>query len=125
MERNCKELPDGVEEDVTKEQADCKQSKSIVQLISGMGGCNEYDGHQARVCECVPKDKVEDKMERVFRNFYKKFNAEGADKVKGLLEKAKGKRAVFNKILYSLVKKYPAAIKKKEVEMPDPMKMDL
>ena len=65
-----------------------------------------------------PKEKVEDKMERVFRNFYKKFNAEGVDKVKGLLEKAKGKRAVFNKILYSLVKKYPAAIKQKEVEMP-------
>lgn len=38
--------------------------------------------------------------------------------VKGLIEKAEGKRAVFNKILNGLVKKYPAAIKKKEIEMP-------
>jgi len=38
-----------------------------------MSGCNEYDGQlqQRRVCECVEKDKLEEKMERVLRNFYK------------------------------------------------------
>jgi hypothetical protein len=57
-------------------------------------------------------------MERVIRNFYKKFNPEGISKVKGLVEKADGKRSIFNKILYGLVKKYPEAIKKRVLEMP-------
>jgi len=132
MEKNCKELPDSADEwdsmsgeEIKKEQDECGKMKSIVALLGNMGGCNEYDEHQRRTCECVDKDKVGDKMERVFRNFYKKFNPEGAEKVKGLVEKVQGKRSIFNKILYGLVKKYPAAIKKKELEMPDPMKMDL
>ncbi|KAL7533655.1 hypothetical protein ACHAWF_004577 [Thalassiosira exigua] len=162
MEKGCEELPDAgdalddmTEEEVKKEQDECNKTKSIVDLLANMGGCNEYDAHQRRNCECVDKAKVEDKMERVLRNFYKKFQPDGMEKgkiaiafislfsfnverdnemrsitnnnlsVKGLLEKAKGKRSVFNKILNGLVKKYPDAIKKKVVEVPDPLKMDL
>lgn len=129
MEKSCKELPDSEgdlsNDEIKKEQEECTKMKSIVDMIGKIGGCNVYDNHQRQHCECIDKAKVGDKMERVMRNFYKKFNPDGIDKVKGLIEKTNGKRAVFNKILYGLVKKYPAAVKKVVPEVPDIMKMDL
>jgi len=132
MEESCKELPDSAaslnsmsEEEIRKEQEECGKMKSLILLLGNMGGCSERDAQQRRSCECVEKDKVGEKMERLLRNFYKKFNPEGMDKVEGLLKKVDGKRSIFNYILYGLVKKYPASIKKKVVEVPDPSKMDL
>ena len=72
MEKSCDEAG--------SEKEDCGKMKSIVSLIGKMGGCNEYDSYQRQNCECVDKGKVEDKMERVLRNFYKKFNPGGIDK---------------------------------------------
>ena len=106
------------EEEIKKEKDECGSMKSVVALIGKFSGCKEYDMHQRTACECVDKGKVREKMERVIRNFYKKFNPEGISKVKGLVEKADGKRSIFNKILYGLVKKYPEAIKKRVLEMP-------
>lgn len=133
MERGCEDLSDLTaeekesmsEEDTKKEKEECGKMKGIVELIGNMGGCTEYDSHQRSHCECVDKDKQGDKMERVLRNFYRKFNPEAVDKVKGLLQRAGGKRSIFNKILHGLVKKHPEAIKKQELKMPDPMNMDL
>jgi len=119
------ELLSMTDEEIEKEKEDCARTKSIVSLIGKFGGCNEFDNYQQRACECVDGGKVDEKMERLFRSFYKKFNPEGVSKVKGLLEKAGGKRSIYNKILYGLVKKYPDAIKKKVVEMPASFKMDL
>ena len=45
--------------------------------------------------------------------------------MKGLVTKADGKRSMFSKILYGLVKKYDGAIKKTVPETIDPLKMDL
>jgi hypothetical protein len=106
------------EEEIKKEKDECGSMKSVVALMGKFNGCKEYDMHQRTSCECVDKGKVREKMERVIRNFYKKFNPEGISKVKGLVEKADGKRSIFNKILYGLVKKYPEAIKKRVLEMP-------
>lgn len=136
MAKGCEELPgipagklDSMSaSNVEKEKEACDKTKGIVDLITNMGGCQEFESHQRAHCDCVEKDKLEGKMERVLRNFYKKFNPDGIDKVKGLVKKADGKRANFNKILYSLVKKYPDAIKKKKTDMQgmmDGMKMDL
>lgn len=106
------------DDDINKEKDECRSTKGIVALLGNISGCKEYDMHQRIVCECVDKEKVGEKMERVLRNFYKKYNPDGSSKVKGLLDKTAGKRSIFNKILYGLVKKYPDAIKKKELEMP-------
>jgi hypothetical protein len=126
MEKGCDTLSDYStaelesmsDDEINKEKDDCRSTKGIVALLGNISGCKEYDMHQRIVCECVDKDKVGDKMERVLRNFYKKYNPDGSSKVKGLLDKTAGKRSIFNKILYGLVKKYPDAIKKKELEMP-------
>ncbi|KAL3826877.1 hypothetical protein ACHAXA_000845 [Cyclostephanos tholiformis] len=112
-------------EEIKKEKDGCMRTKSIVQMIGKFGGCKEFDMLQRSACECVDGDKVGEKMGRLFRSFYKKFNPEGVSKVKGLLEKANGKRSMYNKILYGLVKKYPDSIKKKVLEMPASFKMDL
>ena len=133
MDEGCTELPGLTpeeassmsEDDKQKETEECKKTTGIVKLLANMSGCNEYDGQQRRVCECVEKDKLEEKMERVLRNFYKKYNPDGIDKVKGLVSKANGKRPMFSKILYGLVKKYDGAIKKTKPETIDPLKMDL
>ena len=133
MEKSCTELPDLTSDealnmsadDKQKETEECNKMKGMVSLMNNIGGCNEYDMHQRRTCECIDKEKVVDKMERVLRNFYKKFNPDGVNKVKALVEKTDGKRAMFTKILYGLVKKYPDAIKKKVPDIIDPMKMDL
>lgn len=136
MEKGCEELSDYsptdlesmTEEKIKEAKDECSSTKGIVALLGKISGCKEYDMHQRIVCECVDKEKVHEKMERVLRNFYKKFSPEGSLKVKGLVEKAAGKRSIFNKIMYGLVKKYPEAIKKKELEMPDylkDLKMDL
>lgn len=133
MEKSCTELSDLTSDEASslsaddkqKETEECNKMKGIVSLMNTIGGCNEYDMHQRRTCECIDKEKVVDKMERVLRNFYKKFNPDGVNKVKALVEKTDGKRAMFTKILYGLVKKYPDAIKKKVPDIIDPMKMDL
>lgn len=122
MERGCEELPAlGIddkeamdEEELAEEKETCMRMKGLIKLMSDMGGggCAEFEFHQQSHCECVEKDKLEGAMEKVLRAFYKKFHPASVKKVEGLLEKAAGRRTVFNKILYTLVKKYPAAIKK-------------
>lgn len=134
MEKSCKELPDSskeeledmLEEEIEKEREECDSTTKLMILLGEMAGCGAYDAHQHIHCQCVEKGKVEENMERVLRAFYEEYNPDAVDKVKGLLEKTKGKkRSVFNKILMSLVNHYPAALTKKEPEMPDPIKEDL
>ncbi|KAL9187758.1 hypothetical protein ACHAXT_006136 [Thalassiosira profunda] len=128
MAKGCEELPDSKgksdmsADEIKTEQDECNKMKGIVDLLGKLGGCREYDAFQRQNCDCIAKDKVKEKMERVLRNFYKKFSPEGIDKVPALVEKTSGKRAMFNKILNSLVAKYPAAVKKKTVSLEDMMK---
>jgi len=135
MKKSCEDLPgldpdalaSMTEEEVAKEKENCDRVKGIVDLLGNMGGCKEREALQRKSCECVEKTKLESKMERVLRNFYKKYNPEGVDKVPALMEKTDGKRTKFTHILMNLVKKYPEAIKKKVPETPDrnTVKMDL
>mmetsp|Transcript_689 Transcript_689/g.1442 ORF Transcript_689/g.1442 Transcript_689/m.1442 type:complete len:253 (+) Transcript_689:113-871(+) len=122
MEEACESLPansqhvleDMTEEETEKEKEMCDRARQLMILYGQMSGCGPYDAHQSLHCECVAKEKVDEKRERVLTEFYKEYNPESVNKVKGLVEKAKGKkRAVFNNILMGLVKKYPAAIQKK------------
>jgi len=94
MDTACEELPDSAnmldsmsKEEIQEEKDGCSKTKGIVELLSGMGGCQEFDSHQRGHCECVEKDKSAAKMERVLRNFYKKFNPDGVGKGKFYHEK--------------------------------------
>lgn len=116
------------EEEIEKEREECDSTTKLMILLGEMAGCGAYDAHQHIHCQCVEKGKVEENMERVLRAFYEEYNPDAVDKVKGLIEKTRGKkRSVFNKILMSLVNHYPAALTKTEPEpeMPDPIKEDL
>jgi len=126
MTKSCDELPglaasyeekqDLTEEEAAKETDNCQKMVGLVKIIRGMNGCREFEMYQMRNCECVAKNKFAANMERVLRNFYKKYKPDGIGKVNSLVEKADGKTANFAIILKQLITKYPAAIKRKKVE---------
>lgn len=90
MKNSCDELPglaasyeekqDLTEEEVAEESESCHKMVGLVKLIRGMNGCREYEMFQMRNCECVAKDKLVANMERVLRNFYKKYKPDGIGK---------------------------------------------
>mmetsp|Transcript_50610 Transcript_50610/g.107808 ORF Transcript_50610/g.107808 Transcript_50610/m.107808 type:complete len:260 (-) Transcript_50610:44-823(-) len=126
LERGCEELPDverdepldGMYEDfahIEEERRECNEQKAFLVLLVQMGGCGAYDAHQHLSCGCVEKKKLDEGREKLLRSFYEEYNPDGVGKVKGLVEKARGKkRSAFGKILVGLVNKYPDAVKRKE-----------
>lgn len=90
----------------------CTQSGNILQLMVKMdNNCQKFDQDQYTHCECVPKNRVGDKRERVLRNFYKKHQPESVSKVPGLAKKA-DTQSKFVGLLLKLVKKYPQCVQK-------------
>ena len=92
-----------------EEKSKCEKSASINDIMVKMDGCQRFDQLQSKHCECVPKDKVQTKRERVIRAFYKKFNPENVDKVSGLIQKVDTTAKMVG-LLLKLYKKYPAVI---------------
>ena len=91
----------------------CESSSSMNQILVQLDNCQKYDAAQASHCECVPKEDVSNKRERVLRAFYKKFNPEAMDKVPGLAAKADTPAKMVG-LLLRLYKKYPTVIKKRK-----------
>lgn len=95
-----------------EEKKQCEQSVSISKLMVQMEqSCKKYDDAQRSHCECVPKQEVPGKRERVLRAFYNKFNRESIDKVEGLAKKADTSTKMVG-LLLKLYKKYPEVIQK-------------
>lgn len=93
------------------EKSKCEKSASINDIMVKMDGCQRYDQEQYKHCECVPKDLVQNKRERVIRAFYKKYNPESVDKVSGLMQKVDTTAKMVG-LLLKLYKKYPSVIQK-------------
>lgn len=108
MDKACREITND------EERRKCNDSKSLTKMMMSVGGCDEFKSHQSANCECAVKSKAFEKRKRVLRNFYKKFNPEGIDKVDALAAKAAVKVATFAGLLRSLVAKYPKAIKQEK-----------
>jgi Group XII secretory phospholipase A2 precursor (PLA2G12) len=89
----------------------CEKSSSINELMVKMDNCQRYEQQQYTHCECVPKDTVQSKRERVIRAFYKKFNPENIDKVAVLVQKVDTPAKMVG-LLLKLYKKYPDVIQK-------------
>jgi hypothetical protein len=89
----------------------CEKSSSINELMVKMDNCQRYDQEQQSHCECVSKDMVQKKRERVIRAFYKKFNPESIDKVASLIQKVDTPAKMVG-LLMKLYKKYPDVIQK-------------
>ena len=101
----CVDMPD---ED---QKSKCEKSASINDILVKMDRCQRYDQEQYKHCECVPKNEVQKKRERVIRAFYKKYNPENIDKVSGLVEKVDTPAKMVG-LLLKLYKKYPTVIQK-------------
>ena len=89
---------------------ECKKGSDLNSMLLGLGGCGLYDQGQYEACECVPKDKREEKRAGALRSFYKKFAPEALDKVDALAKKVESSAklaAVFRKLHV----KYPKSIK--------------
>jgi hypothetical protein len=94
-----------------EQKSKCEKSASINDIMVKMDGCQRYDQEQYKHCECVPKDSVQKKRERVIRAFYKKYNPENVDKVSGLIQKVDTTAKMVG-LLLKLYKKYPTVIQK-------------
>ena len=94
-----------------EEKSKCEKSSSINDIMVKMDGCQRYDQEQYQHCECVAKDSVQTKRERVIRAFYKKYNPESVDKVSGLMQKVDTTAKMVG-LLLKLYKKYPSVIQK-------------
>lgn len=94
-----------------EQKSKCEKSASINDIMVKMDGCQRYDQEQYKHCECVPKDSVQKKRERVIRAFYKKYNPENVDKVSGLVQKVETTAKMVG-LLLKLYKKYPSVIQK-------------
>lgn len=96
---------------------ECKKGYDMNSLLMGLGGCSMYDQGQYGACECVRKEKREERRAAALRSFYKKYAPESVDKVDALAKKVESTAklaAVFRK----LHAKYPESIK---VEVDDEM----
>lgn len=94
-----------------EQKSKCEKSASINDIMVKMDGCQRYDQEQYKHCECVAKDSVQKKRERVIRAFYKKYNPENVDKVSGLVQKVDTTAKMVG-LLLKLYKKYPSVIQK-------------
>lgn len=95
----------------------CTQGASLNNMMLGLGGCQGYDQSQFGACECVKKEKVEEKRASALRAFYKKFAPGQVDKTDALAKKVDSSSkmaALFRKLHI----KYPDSIK---VEIDDEM----
>lgn len=71
-----------------------------------LGGCQKYDQQQYQNCDCVSKEKVEEKRGAALRSFYKKYGADdAASKVDGLVKKA-DTTSKFAGLFMKLIEKY-------------------
>jgi hypothetical protein len=79
-------------------------------MMLQFGGCQKYDQAQYGACECVKKEKREEKRAAALRSFYKKFAPDGVDKVDALAKKvdSTSKLAALFRKLHT---KYPESIK--------------
>ena len=94
-----------------EDKAKCEKSNTINELMMKLDNCQRYEQEQYTHCECVPKDTVQSKRERVIRAFYKKFNPENVEKVAALVQKVDTPAKMVG-LLLKLYKKYPEVIKK-------------
>lgn len=99
-------------EDLTGEEKDsCDKSVNMHELLLKLDTCQRYNKEQSEHCECVPKESVESKREKVLRAFYNKFNKENVAKTPELAKKA-STTAKMAGLMMKLYKKYPQVIKK-------------
>jgi len=98
--------------DVCLGDDDCKKNADMNSMMLGLGGCGLYDRGQYDACECVPKEKREEKRKSALRSFYKKYAPDSLDKVDGLAKKA-DTTVKLSALFRKLHKKYPESIKVK------------
>lgn len=108
--RVCDEAFKSCSNETCGDDDECKKSADMNSLLLGLGGCGMYDQGQAQACECVPKNKREEKRAAALRSFYKKFAPDGLDKVDGLAKKV-DTTAKLSALIRKLHAKYPDSIK--------------
>lgn len=89
---------------------ECKKSSDMNSMMLSFGGCQMYDAAQHGACECVKKDKREEKRAAALRSFYKKFAPGSVDKVDALAKKV-DTTAKLAALFRKLHAKYPESIK--------------
>jgi Group XII secretory phospholipase A2 precursor (PLA2G12) len=104
-----KDICIGIDNEETKSK--CEKSASINDIMVKMDNCKRYDQAQYTHCECVSKDIVQKKRERVIRAFYKKYNPNQIDKVTTLVQKVDTPAKMVG-LLLKLYKKYPSVVQK-------------
>lgn len=95
--------------DICAGDEECKKGADMNSMLLGLGGCGLYDQGQYGACECVPKDKREEKRASALRAFYKKFAPEALDKVEALAKKVESS-AKLSAVFRKLHVKYPKSI---------------
>lgn len=108
--KSCDESFKSCSEGMCAGDGECKKSSDMNSMLLNMGGCQMFDQAQHGACECVKKDKREEKRAAALRSFYKKFAPDSVDKVDALAKKVDttAKLAVLFRKLHT---KYPESIK--------------
>lgn len=115
--KSCDESFKSCSDGICMDDEECKRGAEMNTLLLGLSGCTLYDQGQYGACECVKKEKREEKRAAALRSFYKRFAPDSVDKVDALAKKAETTAklaAVFRK----LHAKYPESIR---VEVDDEM----
>jgi len=95
----------------TDEREKCQESAKITIMMLGLSPCKQFEGAQAKACECVPKenDAHLKKREEVLSKFYRLHAPDAKNKAPELIKKAETS-AKFASLMRQLVKKYPGSI---------------
>lgn len=111
--KSCDDGYDQCTKELCDNDNDCEKTANINSMMIKIGGCQKYDQAQYQACECVPKDKAEDKRADAIRYFYKKHAPSGVEKAKELAKKADSTTKMAG-LFKKLLAKYPDAIQKIE-----------
>jgi hypothetical protein len=100
------------------DEAECTQKANLLNLMTKMGGCQDYTAAQYKACDCVRSDaKVDARRTDVIRAFYEQVgvassNDDHAQKAKELAQKATTPKKMAALMRKLIAKYYPDSIQK-------------
>jgi len=90
---------------------ECDKDANLYGIMASLGGCKGWDEAQRMACSCVKSDDAPKRRYKTLKKFYQKHNKANVPKAAKFAKKANS-ALKFAKVITSLVKKYPAAVKR-------------
>ena len=117
IDAKCNALDEG------EKKKDCESAVATHKIMIQLSQCKEFDQGQKKNCKCVPKSEADDERVKIITSFYEKYSPKDVSKAATLAKKATDGNKLAG-LLYKLVEKYPASVKRVKTQQ-DQMMEDI